>query len=123
MAGMRAAGMSFFVVMVRAVDIRVKDELAGQIVCSNSICFAGNATKHLNARLRQSSLRAGANAAAENDIRTMLNQKADQCAVALTIGGNHLTAHDLTVFCIVDLELCRVSKVLDGNTVWLRYTV
>lgn len=112
--------MSLFVVMVRAVDVRVKDKLTGQIVRSNSICFAGNATKHLNARLHQGNLCTGANAAAENNIRTMLNQKADQCAVALTIGGNHLTAHDPTVFCIVDLELCRVSKVLEHLTIFVR---
>ena len=64
MAGMRAAGVALFVVMVRAVDIRIKDELTGQIVCNNSICIAGNAAEHLNSSLHQGNLCTGANAAA-----------------------------------------------------------
>lgn len=120
MAGMRAAGVALFMVMVRAVDIRIKDELTGQIVCNNSICIAGNAAEHLNSSLHQGNLCTGANAAAEDDIRTMLNQKTDQCAMALTIGGNHLTAQDLTVFRIVDFELCGVPEVLEHLTIFVR---
>ena len=107
-------------VMVRAVDVRIKDELTGQIVCDNSICIAGNAAEHLNSSLHQGNLCAGANAAAENDIRTMLNQKADQCAMTLTIGGNHLIAQNPTVFCIVDFELRGVPKVLEYLTIFVR---
>ena len=107
-------------VMMRAVDVRIKDELTRQIVCSNSICIAGNAAEHLNSSLHQGNLCAGANAAAENDIRTMLNQKADQCAMTLTIGGNHLTAQDLAVFRIVDFELCGAPEVLEHPTIFVR---
>ena len=120
MAGMRAAGVALFVVMVRAVDIRVKDELTGQIVCNNSICIAGNAAEQLNARLCQSRLRTGTNAAAEDGIRTVLYKEAHQCTVALTIGRDHLTAQDLTVFCIVDFELCGVAEVLEHLTIFVR---
>ena len=120
MAGMRAAGVALFVVMVHAVDIRIKDELTGQIVCNNSICIAGNAAEHLNSSLHQGNLCTGANTAAEDDIRIMLNQKTDQCAMALTIGGNHLTAQDLTVFRIVDFELCGVPEVLEHLTIFVR---
>ena len=107
-------------VMVRAVDIRVKDELPGQIVCDNSICIAGNAAKHLNSSLHQGNLCTDANTAAEDDIRIMLNQKTDQCAMTLTIGGNHLTAQDLAVFRIVDFELCGVPEVLEHPTIFVR---
>ena len=107
-------------VMMCAVDIRVIDELTGQIVCNNSICIAGNTAEQLNTRLCQSRLRTGTNAAAEDDIRTVLYKEAHQCPVALTIGGDHLTAQDLTVFCIVDFELCGVAEVLEHLTIFVR---
>ena len=112
--------MSFFVVMMRAMDIRVIDELTGQIVCNNSICIAGNTTEQLNARLCQSRLRTGTNAAAEYGIRIVLYKEAHQCTVALTVGGNHLTAHNLTVFRIVNLELCGVAEMLEHLTIFVR---
>ena len=120
MAGMSAAGMPFFVVMMCAVYIRVKDELTSQIVCNNSICIARNSAEQLNARLCQSRLRTSTNAAAEDNIRAVPFKEAHQCAVALTIGGDHLTAQDLTVFCIVDFELCGVAKVLKHLTIFVR---
>ena len=120
MAGMRAAGVTLSMIVMRAMDIRVIDELTSQIVCNNSICIAGNAAEQLNARLCQSRLRTGTNAAAEDGIRTVLYKEAHQCTVALTIGGDHLTAQDLTVFCMVDLELCGVAEMLEHLTIFVR---
>ena len=120
MAGMRAAGMALFMIVMRAMDVGVIDELTGQIVCNNSICIAGSAAEQLNARLCQSRLRTGTNAAAEDDIHTVLYKEAHQCAVALTIGGDHLTAQDLIVFRIVNFELCGVAEVLEHLTIFVR---
>ena len=36
------------------------------------------------------------------------------------IGGNDLTAQNLAVFCILDFELCGVTKVLKCLTVFVR---
>ena len=40
-----------------------------------------------------------------------------ECGVCC-IGGNDLTAQNLAVFCILDLELCGVTKVLKYLTVF-----
>ena len=42
------------------------------------------------------------------------------CTMALTIGRNDLTAQNLAGFCILDLELCGVTKVLKYLTVFVR---
>ena len=42
-----------------------------------------------------------------------------ECGVCC-IGGNDLTAQNLAGFCILDLELCGVTKVLKCLTVFVR---
>ena len=50
----------------------------------------------------------------------VLGQKAHQCAVALPVGGNDLAGRHLSVFDLVELELCRVAEVLEYHTVFIR---
>ena len=50
----------------------------------------------------------------------VLGQKAHQCAVALPVGGNDLAGGHLSVFGLVELELCRVAEVLEYHTVFIR---
>ena len=40
--------------------------------------------------------------------------------MALSIGRNDLAGRKLTVFDVIDLELCRVSEVLEHLTVFVR---
>lgn len=82
-------------VVVGAVDVRVEDQLPGQIVGHGGICGAGKAAEQLDAGLHQRHLRPGADAAAEQDVCAMLYEKARQCAVALTIRRDDLGAQEL----------------------------
>ena len=68
--------MAFVVVVVGAVDVRVEDQLPGQIVGHGGVCIAGKAAEQLDAGLHQSHLRPGADAAAEHDVCAMLYEKA-----------------------------------------------
>ena len=111
-------------VVVGAVDVRVEDQLSGQIVGHSGVCGAGKAAEQLDAGLHQRHLRTGADAAAEQDVCAMLYEKARQCAVALTIRRDDLGAQELAVFGLVfgliELELCGAAKVLKHLTVFER---
>lgn len=106
--------------VVGAVELRVKDELTREIICHGTVGRAGKAAEQLNARLHQGYLRPGAEAAAENNIHSVLDQKAHQRPVALPIGGNDLAAQELTVFGLVDLELFGPAKVLEHLAILIR---
>ena len=87
-----AAAAALVVVVVGAVDVRVEDQLPGQIVGHGGICGTGKAAEQLDAGLHQRHLRTGADAAAEHNICAMLYEKSRQCAVALTIRRDDLGA-------------------------------
>ena len=106
--------------VMAAVRIGVKDKMTGQIVRYSCICIAGNTAEQLDASLCKSVLCTGTNTAAENDIHMVPNKEAHQSTMPLSIGRNDSTAQNLAVFCIVDLELCRVTKVLEHLTVFVR---
>lgn len=112
------AAVALVVVVVGAVDVRVEDQLPGQIVGHGGVCIAGKAAEQLDAGLHQRCLRPGADAAAEQDVCAMLYEKARQCAVALTIRRDDLGAQELAVFGLIELELCGAAKVLEHLTVF-----
>ena len=114
------AGMPLFMVVVVAMGIRVIDQTTCQIICYYVVRIAGNAAKQLDACLSQCGLRTGTDAAAENDVDSMLEQEADQCAVALPVGGNDLTAEDAAVFDFIELELRGMAEVLKHLPVFVR---
>lgn len=114
------AGMTLVVVVVGAVNVRVKDQPAGQIIRNSDVCQTGDAAEHLDAGLHQRDLRTGADAAAEDDVCAVLDEKADQCAVALTVGGGDLTVQNGTVFDLIELELFGTAKVLEDHPVFKR---
>ena len=76
-----AAAVAFVVVVVGAVDVRVKDQLPSQVVCHGGVCIAGKAAEQLDAGLHQRHLRPGADAAAEQDVCAMLYV----CSILLSI--------------------------------------
>ena len=63
------------------------------------------------------SLCAAADAAADQGVSLQLAQQARQSAVALAVGADHLAAHHLAVFHIVDLELGGVAEVGENKTI------
>ena len=106
-------------VVVGAVELRVKDELAREVICHGAVGRAGEAAEQLNARLHQGHLCPGADAAAEDDIHPVLDQEAHQCPVALPVGGNDLAAQELAVFGLVNFELFGPAKVLEHLPVFV----
>ena len=112
--------MTIFMVMMVAVGIWIKNKISCKVIRNNAVSCAGNAAKQLNPGLCKSVLRTGTNTAAENDIYTVLNKKAHQCTMALPIGRNDLAGRKLTVFDVINLELCGVAKVLVYLTVFIR---
>lgn len=117
---MFTAMVALAVVVVVAMGVGVKAELSGQIVCNCRVCRAADPAKQLDACLCKGVLCPGADAAAEHRIGIVLGQKAHQCTVALPVGGNDLAGRHLSVFDLVELELCRVAEVLEYHTVFIR---
>ena len=116
---MLTAAMACFVVMVSAVDVRVKNQLAGQIVGHGAVGCAGKAAEQLDASLHQGNLRTGTDAAAEDDVCALLDEEAYQSTMALAVGGNDLGAQELAVFGLVELELGRAAKVMEDLAVFI----
>ena len=114
-----AAAVALVVVVVGAVDVRVEDQLPGQIVGHGGGCIAGKAAEQLDAGLHQRHLRPGADAAAEQDVCAMLYENARQCAMALSIRRDDLGAQELAVFGLIELELCGAAKVLEHLAVFI----
>ena len=119
MAGMGAAGVTFLMIVVGAMYIGVKSKTASQIVGDCLVSDAGDSAEHLDACLCKCILCPCTDAAAENNIGTMLYEESDQCAVALTVGGNDGGVHDLTAFGLIELELSRMAKVLKDLTIFI----
>lgn len=114
-----AATVSAFVVMVGAVNIRVKHQFTGEVISHYGIGCTGNTTEQLDACLHQGDLCASADAAAESNIDSVLDEEADQCTMALAVGGNDLAVQDGAVFGFVNFELGRAAKVLEYLTVFV----
>ena len=117
---MLTAMVALAVVVVVAMGVGVKGEFSGQIICYCRVCRAADPAEQLDACLCKGILCPGADAAAEHHIGIVLGQKAHQCAVALPVGGNDLAGRHLSVFDLVELELCRVAEVLEYHTVFIR---
>lgn len=117
---MLTAMVALAVVVVVAMGVGVKAELSGQIICYCRVCRAADPAEQLDACLCKGVLCPGADAAAEHHIGIVLGQKAHQCTVALPVGGNDLAGRHLSVFDLVELELCRVAEVLEYHTVFIR---
>ena len=112
--------MPLLMAVMVAVRIGVKNKISCKVIRNNAVSCARNAAKQLNPGLCKSVLRTGTNTAAENDIYTVLNKEAHQCTMTLPIGRNDLAGRKLTVFDVINLELCRVSEVLVHLTVFIR---
>ena len=112
--------MPLLMAVMVAVGIWIKNKISCKVIRNNAVSCARNAAKQLNPGLCKSVLRTSTNTAAENDIYTVLNKEAHQCTMALPIGRNDLAGRKLTVFDVIDLELCGVAKVLVHLTVFIR---
>ena len=108
------------VAVVAAAGIGVKDETACQILRHGGICTAGKAAEKLDACLGEGVLCPCADAAAEDDVHTVLHQKTGKGTVALPVGGNDGSILEQAVFNGIDLELLGAAEVLEHQTIFIR---
>ena len=116
-----AAGMTFRVRMlvVIAACLRIIDQLSlGQGFC-RFIRGARHAAVERDACLGKSCLCAHADATADQRVCLGSLQKACQRAVPGAVGGNDLRGYDLPVRDVIELELLRVSEMLEDLTVFV----
>ena len=114
-AAVITTGMAFAVMV--AADVGIVVQVAGQECFHSVIGIAGNTAVELDAGLRQSHLRAAADAAADQNVNTAVEQEICQSAVTAAVGIHDLGGDDSTVFNIVNLELLGVAEMLENQLV------
>ena len=107
------------VVVMITPDIGVEVQLA----CCQCFCccisVAGNTTIKPDTHIAQCHLGTAANTAADQGIHLTVLQKASQGPVSAAIGIHHLGGGYGAVLHIIELELCRVAKVLEHLAVFI----
>ena len=118
---MMPALMAFSVMMAVVVASGIGIILQRILCQSLRSCVGrtGNAAVEPDPRLGQRSLCAHADAAADQRIRLRSFQKAGQRPMAAAAGGDDLLCDDLTVLYVIELELLRVSEMLEDLSVFV----
>ena len=88
---------------------------------SGRVGRTGDPAVELDARLGQRSLRAHANAAADQRVHLCGFQKSGQCTVAAAVGGYDLLRDNFPVLHVIELELLRVAEMLEDLSVFVSY--
>ena len=125
MAGMASTAVittgvtaSLMIVMI-AADIRIITQAAGKKSCNCVIRISAAAAVKPDACLRQCILSAAADAAADQSIDSVLNQKAGKSAMTAAIGIDHFCIGDRSVFHFINLNLFGVSEMLKNFSVFI----
>ena len=108
----------FFVVVMVAVGAGV-DQFAPQIGLHGLVRASGCACADLDAGFFQGRLSARAEAAADQHVDGFVRQQARQRFMAAAVGTHHLGGQHFAVFHVVDLELFRMSEVLEHFAVFV----
>lgn len=109
---------SLMIVMI-AADIRIITQAAGKKSCNCVIRISVAAAVKPDACLRQCVLSAAADAAADQSIDSVLNQKAGKSAMTAAIGIDHFCIGDRSVFHFINLKLFGVSEMLKNFSVFI----
>ena len=110
---------SLMIVMI-AADIRIITQAAGKKSCNCVIRISAAAAVKPDACLRQCVLSAATDAAADQSIDSVLNQKAGKSAMTAAIGIDHFCIGDRSVFHFINLKLFGVSEMLKNFSVFIR---
>ena len=114
-AAVVAAGMAFAVMV--AADIGVVVQIACQECFHSVVSIAGNAAVELDAGLSQGHLSAAADAAADQNVDTTVEQEICQGAVTAAIGIHDFGRNNGAVFNVVNLELLGVTEMLENQLI------
>ena len=109
---------TMMIVMI-ALHIGVKTQIAGQEILNSSICMAEATAVKLNASLGQRHLGTAADATADQNICVQGGQNTGQGAMAAAVGIHNLGGSDLAVLHIIDLKLLGMAKVLENIAVFI----
>ena len=121
-AAMVPAGMlPALMTVVVAVYVRVKGQPALQQCLYRCVCLTGHTAVQPDSGLCQGHLGASADSAADQGIYAMLQKKACQGPMAASVGVYHLLPGNSPVCDLIDLELLRVSKMLENLSILIGY--
>lgn len=82
---------------------------------------AADAAVQFDTDFCQRGLCAASNAAADQNIHMAAAQKASQCPMSASMSIYNLRAFDFFLFNIIDLELCRMAKMLKHLSIFIGY--
>ena len=118
-AAVITAGMAFAVMMVMmvALNVGIKAQIASQEVCDRCIGVTAAATVKLNAGLGQSHLSTATDTAADQNICIECAKHTCQSTVAAAIGVHNFRSNDVAILHFVNLELLGVTEMLEDHTV------
>jgi len=113
-AAVFTASVVFAVMMVMVVAFGVG--IISKVTCSKAlyrlVCISCNTAIELDTCLGKCHLCAAANAAADQHIDIELGKKAGECAMAASVGIDHLSGENFITLNGINLELLRVAKML-----------
>ena len=93
------------------------DQLALQIGFHCFVSAAGGSRYDFHACFCQSVLRAGTQAAADQNVNSVIRKKTGQGTMAQTVIADHLAGDDLAVFDLIDLKLFCSSEMLEDVSI------
>ena len=107
---------TMMIVMI-ALHIGVKTQIAGQEILNSSICMAEATAVKLNASLGQRHLGTAADTTADQHICVQGGQHTCQGTVAGAVGIYHFGRYDVAVAHFVNLKLLGMTEMLEDHTV------
>lgn len=108
-------------VVVAALGVGVKGQLALQQIGHFAVRIAGDAGVELDTRLGQRGAGTAADTAADQSVHTVPLEEARQSAVAAAHGADHLGGDHLAVLDLIELKLFTVAEVLEHLAVFVGY--
>ena len=113
-----AAGVSFFVMVVVALEVGAGRESSGEIGLDRRFRVAGNAADYFDAGLGKSRHRAAADPSAYEKVDLVLAEQPGKRAMPDAAGRDDLGRDDLAVRNFAHQELRRVAEVLEHLSVF-----
>lgn len=112
--------MTMLVVVVAASYVGIEFQRPVEQIFDGFIGTACNAAIEVDRGFCQGLFRSAADTAGNDRIDFLGLQETDQGAVALPIGTDNVGPDDITVFDIINLELCRMAEMLEYIPIFIR---
>ena len=107
--------------VVAALDIRIVGKISFKKRLYSLIGAACDTAVQLDSCIRKGILCPHTDSSADQGIHSQFRQETCQRPVSASVGIRDLLFCDLSVFCIIDLKLLRVSKMLINISVFKSY--